>query len=99
MEKNNPHFVNFALRCAGLTQADIASRLDRKVNTVCAVVNGRGRSRRIEAIISLMTGVPLHELWPKWYDADGRRISRRRRSIDQAVRQFERAQAMLQRAA
>jgi Ner family transcriptional regulator len=35
----------------------------------CALVQPRTRSNRI---IATFIGVPMHELWPAWFDADGR---------------------------
>ncbi len=96
----HPSQIKAALEMRGVSLSDVAQHCGKiSRNAVSLVVLGRSRSRRVESMIAALLEQPLQELWPKWYDAEGRRISRRRRSIDQVVRQFARAQAMLRKAA
>lgn len=74
----SPDFVIFALRSAGYRQTDIAAQLDRSVATVCSVVNGRARSKRIENRIATAVGLNLHQLWPQWYGPDNKPIKKRK---------------------
>lgn len=85
MSLSNATRIRMALLAAGYTQANIARACSVEATTVSAVVNGRGRSKRIEERIALMTGLPLAELWPQWYgpEAAKRRLKRQRMSPSQ----------------
>lgn len=69
----SPHDINAILKKKGYTQELIASRLkidDR--STISHVIHGRGRSSKVESLISELTNKPLNKLWPKWYQKTGR---------------------------
>jgi len=47
-------------------------RVDRKeknTSIVSSVVNGKVRNRRVESVISEITGLSPQTLWPQWYPA------------------------------
>lgn len=67
----HPADINAAIRKAGDTQTSISKRAGVTKASVNGVMSGRGRNKRIEGLISEATGLPLHELWPQHYSADG----------------------------
>ena len=87
----SPEFVIYALRSAGFRQTDVAKRIDRSIATVCSVVNGRARSKRVENCIASLTRVPLERLWPQWY---GPNAIRRKKALTGAQR-LENAKALV----
>lgn len=86
--KNQPSFVCYALKRCDIAQVDIADDLGLKPTTVWGVVNGRGRSKKVEDRIAELTGVQLHALWPEWYGPNNKPIHKRKR----ALTRFERTQ-------
>lgn len=93
--KNQPSFVCYALKRCDIAQVDIADDLGLKPTTVWGVVNGRGRSKKIEDRIAELTGVQLHALWPEWYGPDNKPIRKRKR----ALTRFEKTQRFMAAAA
>lgn len=85
--KNHPSIVCYALKRCDIAQIDIANDLGLKPTTIWGVVNGRGRSKKIEHRIAEVTGLQLHQLWPEWYGPDDKPIKKRRRVLTK----FERA--------
>lgn len=79
--KNHPSIVCYALKRCDIAQIDIANDLGLKPTTVWGVVNGRGRSKKIEHRIAEVTGVQLHRLWPEWYGPDDMPIRKRKRVL------------------
>lgn len=74
-----PHqssLIKYALALRSYTQRDVARECDVEPSTVSMVINGRGRSRRVENRIAAITGVPLSELWPQWHGPAARRPRR-----------------------
>lgn len=67
MNESNINPVKLALMLACVSQADIATRCERSAAQVSAIVNGRGRSKKIERCIAVATGVFPEKLWPQWY--------------------------------
>ena len=63
----HPADIFSALRKLGHTQSSIAREFGVAQPSVGGVVNGHGRSARIERRISEITGLPLSQLWPQWY--------------------------------
>jgi len=63
----HPEDIKCSLKKSGASQADIARALDIKHPSVAAVIEGRARSRRVEELISRVTGLALSRLWPRWY--------------------------------
>lgn len=57
--------IKAALQKAGVTQRRIAAICRVSPMTVCHVVYGRSRSRKIEAAISRAVGIPVADLWPR----------------------------------
>jgi lambda repressor-like predicted transcriptional regulator len=49
---------------AGIKQSEIARRLGLRSQTVCLVVNGKCKSRRVEQEIARTLGLPREALWP-----------------------------------
>lgn len=82
----NPIQIQYLMRAAGHSMADVARSLHNKRTgrhltpaAVRAVIYGQARSRRIEVRIAALTGLPQHQLWPEWYDAQGKPIHAQRR--------------------
>lgn len=61
----HPADISASLRKAGRSQAQIARQLRVSKPAVCAIVQGRKRSARIEAAIAQATGLPRTVLWPQ----------------------------------
>ncbi|MBN8715202.1 MAG: hypothetical protein J0H50_14780 [Xanthomonadales bacterium] len=65
--------IKYGLALNGYTQADIAREFKKgrgnsiSRSTVNMVINGRGRSRKIENRIAAILQMPLEELWPQWH--------------------------------
>lgn len=75
--------IKYALACSDYTQADLALELDRSRSAVSMVINGRGRSKRIELRIAAITRRPLAELWPQWHGPNAKARRRRATSTTQ----------------
>lgn len=65
----HPADITAALKKLGVSQADIARECGVERQAVSSVINGRGRSKRVEASIASVLGVPLERLWPDRYGA------------------------------
>jgi len=63
----SPQKINSMLLSAGHTQASMARALGVNAVSVCNVVNGRLRSRRIAQAISDAVKIPIRDLWPGKY--------------------------------
>lgn len=59
--------ITAALKRAGYGQAELGRSLGVGKATVSAVINGKGRSARVEERISEITGLRLKDLWPQHY--------------------------------
>jgi hypothetical protein len=69
--------IKAAIGLAGVTQSEIAKHCGGiRPTTVSMVVNGVGRSKRVELRISEITGLKLAELWPDWYGPSANRARR-----------------------
>lgn len=62
-----PNEIRAKLLLRGVRLTDIAADLGVERGTVCTVVHGRGKSRRIARRISDLTGIPISHLWPGLY--------------------------------
>lgn len=60
----HPEQIKAAMRMAGTTQAMLADELKLSRSTVTQVVNGTGKSARVMARISEITGKSISTLWP-----------------------------------
>lgn len=69
----HPAQIKAAIAMRDYTQSKIAAETKVEPNSVSAVIHGRSRSARIERRIALVTGLPLHVLWPQWYGDSPRR--------------------------
>lgn len=81
-QKERAVVIKYGLALNGYTQADIAREFKRgdssiSRSTVNMVINGRGRSRKIENRIAAILQVPPAELWPQWHST---KAERRRRT-------------------
>lgn len=56
--------IKAAMRMAGTTQAMLADELNISRSTVTQVLNGTGKSARVMARVSEITGIPISTLWP-----------------------------------
>jgi len=74
-----PLELRFLLSANGITQSDVARACGVTQPSVYRVIEGASRSKSIEECIAVMTGQPLHVLWPQWFAADGSRIKKRKR--------------------
>lgn len=77
--------IKYALRAKGLSIAAIARSCTNATTgdplsekSVRAVVQGESRSARIERLIATLLGLPLHNVFPRWYAEDGSRIKTRK---------------------
>lgn len=85
----SPAMIRCLLKLAGLSISDIARSLPSAnrgeghlaAPTVGAVIDGRARSKRIEAHIATALAMPLSHLWPQWYAPDGSPIKKRKRYV------------------
>lgn len=68
-----PAKIKFALALRNYTQRDIARDCSVEASTVSMVVNGRGRSKKVEMRIAATTGMTLAELWPQWHGPHAQR--------------------------
>ncbi len=76
----------------GWHPADIVAGVRKKGSSLVAISKSLGLTSsaasralllphtRVNAAIAAIIGAPLHEIWPQWFDADGRRIARSPRS-------------------
>jgi lambda repressor-like predicted transcriptional regulator len=64
----HPADIQAALRKRGVSQADIARRLNITKAGISFVIHGRSKSRRVAAAIARITGIPVGELWPGVYE-------------------------------
>jgi len=64
-----PLDIQYALKKAGTSQAEIARQIPCSPVTVSYVVAGTTTSRRIAEAIATATGLPLDTLWPGKYPA------------------------------
>lgn len=68
-----PVEINNALQARGIRQIDVVTGLGMPKTSriiVSNVIHRLSRSRRIEAEIARLIDMPLHVLWPEWYDAE-----------------------------
>lgn len=65
----NPLDIQYALKQAGVSQADIARQCQVSKVTVGYVVSGITTSRRVATAIAEATGLTLETLWPGRYPA------------------------------
>ncbi len=73
----------------GWHPADIVAAVRKKGSSLVAISGDLGLTRsaasralliphpRVNKAIADLVGAPLHEIWPQWFDADGRRIAAR----------------------
>ncbi len=75
----HPADISAALKRAGFGQAELGRLLDVSKSTVNLVINGKGRSEKVESKISELTGLPLDVLWPQHHgpapDAPGAEVT------------------------
>lgn len=70
----HPADIHAAIRKKGWTQEAIANRLNMAPSSrslVSNVINGRSRGYAVEACLSMITGLPLQQLFPQWYPETG----------------------------
>lgn len=61
--------IKSAIKKAGLSVSQIGREIGISEKSVRQVIDGRGRSARVEERISEVTDIPLYRLWPQWHDA------------------------------
>lgn len=73
----------------GWHRADILAAVRKRGSTIAEIARGEGLARqtmywafiaprmRANKAIADFLGLPLHELWPQWFDEDGKLISTR----------------------
>jgi lambda repressor-like predicted transcriptional regulator len=90
--KERASVIKYGLSLAGYTQADIAREFKKgratiSRSTVSMVINGRGRSRKIELRIAAILQMPPADLWPQWHGVKPPRRGRTSNSqIAEAIR-------------
>lgn len=68
-----PALIKALLKLRGVSQADIARQCGNvSPAIVYQVIEGRGRSKRIEVRIASAIQLPPEELWPQWYGPDAK---------------------------
>lgn len=67
----NRHDITAELKKRGSSAAHIGREFGTSKMAASKVISGHSRSRRIEARVSEITGLPLTQLWPQWYVSDG----------------------------
>jgi lambda repressor-like predicted transcriptional regulator len=60
----HPEQIKAAIRMTGTTPAAIADDMSLSRSSVSSVINGYGQSRRIQAHIAKLLGLPVATLWP-----------------------------------
>jgi lambda repressor-like predicted transcriptional regulator len=60
----HPEQIKAAIRMTGTTPAAIADDMNLSRSSVSSVINGYGQSRRIQAHIANLLGLPVATLWP-----------------------------------
>ena len=63
----HPATIKAVLEMKHLKQVDVARRGNVSTSVVHDVIHGRSKSKRIEKLISSLTHIPLHDLWPRRY--------------------------------
>lgn len=70
----HPAMIQAELKIQGLTQRDISKQIGGVSDSaVHLVIQGRGRSKRIETRIAAVIGKPLADIWPQWYGPKAKR--------------------------
>lgn len=64
----NPHDIRVALKKNGYSLTSVAEDVGVRSQTVGQVIDGKGRSERIEQRIAEITDIPLYYLWPQWHE-------------------------------
>ncbi|MBI4714410.1 MAG: helix-turn-helix transcriptional regulator [Nitrospirae bacterium] len=59
----DPKEIKILLLRNDIRQTDIARKLGLKKSTICRVINGKGKSRRVQAYIAAILRVPFQALW------------------------------------
>jgi Ner family transcriptional regulator len=88
-----PHFFRgsgaLGKGITGWHRADVLAEVRKRGSTLAAIAATKGLARqtmywafirpnlRANRAIAEFLGVPLNELWPQWFDADGKLISRK----------------------
>lgn len=68
----HPAEIKAALEIQGYSQSAIADECGVQRSTVNMVVNGKGRSQKVEERIATVLRKSLGEIWPHWYDIEPR---------------------------
>lgn len=97
-----PAMIQARLKMFGTSQRDIARKIgDVSDSAINLVIHGRGRSRRIEQAIATAVLMPLHKVFPQWYEppatptAPKKGKSGANESLDDAIESLGRAVAHL----
>ncbi len=59
----NPEEIKAAMRMKGTTPAALADELRLSKSTVSQIINGVGKSRRVQEAIAKLIGRPVDEIW------------------------------------
>ena len=84
----HPVQIKASLEIAGFTQAYIADECKCSREFVGSVIRGDSRSRRVEMAIAAAINKKPPEIWPTWYDGNGRPVRRKRSPSPEAVRRL-----------
>ncbi len=68
--------INYALKCQGLNQTQIAKALSVSPSVVSSVISGRASSYAVAAFIAEKLHTDVHKLWPEKYVFRPRRASK-----------------------
>lgn len=61
--------IKAAIKKAGFTVSELGRAIGISEKSVRQVIDGRGRSARVEERIAEITNIPLYRLWPQWHEA------------------------------
>lgn len=90
--KANAARIKYALELRQYTQSDVARECKVSRGMVFQVIQGIGRSKKVENRIAAITQIALEELWPQWH---GPQAGRRRRSSINTSRAADTLRAVL----
>lgn len=63
--------IQYALKRAGFSQADIARAQKKSFSAVCRVISGKSVSHDIRTAIAEATGIDIKRIWPSTYIIHG----------------------------
>lgn len=103
----DPLIVRYLIKAKGMSMTDIARSVKNRstkkplsLASITQVIDGKSRSRRIEEAVAAALELPMHEVFPRWYAADGSAIdgSKKQASTTEALARLRSALSQLEAA-